>query len=250
MVTAQEAIEKPVRDTTVVKGYRFVTQNMNSTHGDIEWEVGVWQVHEGEQAFCKAGLHFSRTSLDSLQYVCGNRWFEVEARGNILDRTDESNAQELRLMREIDVKYVVVRFAVACARRSLHYFEDKHPDDKRPRQAIEAAEEYVKDTTDSAADAARAAMAAEAAADAAWAARAAADAAWAAMAAAEVAEAAMAAEAAADAAWAARAAADAAWAAEAAADAAMAAWAAELKWQRETLDQIIAESFEKKEVEA
>ena len=181
-------------------------------------------------------MHFSRTPLDSLQHVCGNRWFEVEARGNILDRTDESNAQELRLMREIDVEYVVVRFAVACARRSLHYFEDKHPDDKRPRQAIEAAEEYVKDTTDSAADAAMAAWAAEAAmaADAAMAAWAADAARAAAMAAARAA---------------AMAAADAARAAAmAAADAARAAAmaAAELKWQRETLDQIIAESFEKK----
>jgi hypothetical protein len=112
-----------------------------------------------------------------------------------------------------------VRYAIFAAEQVLHFFEGKHPDDKRPRQAIEAARRYLETPCD-AADAAYAAYATAYAAyvaDAAYAARAAADAAYAADAAAR---------AAAYAAYAAYAAADAAYAAYAAADAAYAAYAA------------------------
>ena len=108
-------------------------------------------------------------------------------------------------------------FACACARHTVHLFEEKHPDDKRPRQAIEAAEQFATNPTDKArnkmADRAAAGAARAAAGDAAWAAaRAAGDAAR-------------------DAAWAAaRAAGAAAWAA---------AGAAENKWQADTLRTMI-----------
>ena len=66
-------------------------------------------------------------------------------------------------------------FAILCAESVLKYFEDKYPDDDRPRKAIEAAKEYLKTklAAYAAADAADAAYAAYAAADAADAARAA-----------------------------------------------------------------------------
>jgi hypothetical protein len=78
-----------------------------------------------------------------------------------------------------------VRYAIFAAEQVLGIFEGKHPDDKRPRQAIEAARRYLETPCD-AADAAYAAYAADAAAyaadaaDAAYAAYAAADAAYAA----------------------------------------------------------------------
>ena len=69
-----------------------------------------------------------------------------------------------------------IRYALYAAKQILPIFENKYPDDKRPRQAIEAAEEYLKNPSEenkekcnAAADAARAA-AAYAAADAAYAA--------------------------------------------------------------------------------
>ena len=92
-----------------------------------------------------------------------------------------------------------VQYAVFAARQVLRIFEDKYPDDKRPREAIEAAEKYIKNPTNKNKDAADAADAAADAADAAYAA----DAADAADAAAYAAYAAYAADAAADAAYAA-----------------------------------------------
>ena len=109
---------------------------------------------------------------------------------------------------------LLIEFACRCAEHVLHFYEDRYPDDKRPRVAIEAARICI---TDKSLEAKAAAWAAAAAAEAA--ARAAAGAAWAAAAAAEAA---------------ARAAAGAAWAA-----AAGAAWAAEEKWQIEQLLELL-----------
>jgi hypothetical protein len=86
-----------------------------------------------------------------------------------------------------DSKMFSVKFAIACADRVLIIFESKYPGDKRPREAIEAAQAFLlnpsKKTADAAADAAHAAHAAayataDAAADAAHAAAYAAERKW------------------------------------------------------------------------
>ena len=76
-----------------------------------------------------------------------------------------------------DSKPVAVKIAIEFARRVLHIFDDKYPDDERPRKAIESAEAWVNDPTeenrivaDSASKAAAAAYDAYAAANAAYAA--------------------------------------------------------------------------------
>ena len=57
-------------------------------------------------------------------------------------------------------KAVLVRFAILCAESVLKHFEDKYSRDKRPRQAIDAAKEYIENPSFNAADAAEAADAA------------------------------------------------------------------------------------------
>ena len=145
-----------------------------------------------------------------------------------------------------------VKIAVACAEHVLPFFEKKYPNDKRPRLAIEAALEWIKNPTDENRAKCRTAAAAAYAAYAA----AAAAAAYAAAAAAAYAAAAYAADAAADAADAAAdayaayaayaAAADAAAYAAyaAAADAAAAARKSEIKWQADKIREIIPCPFE------
>jgi hypothetical protein len=98
---------------------------------------------------------------------------------------------------------LLIEFACRCAEHVLHFYEDKYPDDKRPRKAIEAARVCITDKSQEAIDAR------DAAGDAAW--DAAGDAAWAA-------------------AWAARAARDAAWAAAWAAARAAAKSARDAAW--------------------
>jgi hypothetical protein len=158
-----------------------------------------------------------------------------------------------------------IQFAVGCAEHVLNLFESKYPEDKRPRNAIDAAKRYLEDPSEenrqACKDAARAAGAAFYAAGAAYAARAAArgaayaacaaadatdatDATYAARAAARAARgaayAARAAARAADAACAAADATDATYAARGAADAAGAAYAAELEFQKELFLKIVS----------
>jgi len=199
-----------------IKCYRFVTDDLKSQHGRVQWVIGEWQKRKGKLILCGRGFHASQRPLDSLNYVFGTRWFECEARGNILKDADKFCASEMRLVREIPYR-VIQEFAINCAWRVLHIFEKEYPKDKRPRQALEAAKTYLKFPTEENLQKLNAAW--DAARDAAWdaardAARAAAwDAAWAAASAA------------------ARAAArDAAWAA---------ARAAEIKWQNRHLLNLI-----------
>lgn len=77
----------------------------------------------------------------------------------------------LRTISPTVAKTISIKFAIACADRVLIHFESKSPNDKRPRQAIEAAQAYLlnpsKKTAYAADAAAYAAYAAAHAADAA-----------------------------------------------------------------------------------
>jgi len=76
-------------------------------------------------------------------------------------------------LKKANSKEICVRFAVFCAEKALPVFEKEYPDDERPRLAIEAAKNWLKNQTEesrlmAASRAARArAFAAYAAADAA-----------------------------------------------------------------------------------
>ena len=126
-----------------MKGYRFVTDALKSEHGDTQWMIGKWQKCKGELSLCHNGFHASQKPIDSLNYTFGTRWFECEAQGEILKDTDKFCTSEMRIVKEIPNK-VIQQFAIDCAWRVLHIFEERYPDDKRPRQAIEAARAYLK----------------------------------------------------------------------------------------------------------
>jgi hypothetical protein len=61
-------------------------------------------------------------------------------------------------------KKILVMWACDCAERVLRYFEEKRPEDQRPRQAIEAARTWVRDGVSRMADICGASLAAHAAA--------------------------------------------------------------------------------------
>ena len=131
-------------------GYKFLIDSMESSKGDCgTWELGVWKEHGNKLKMCDSGFHASPTCLDSLEYAYGNRWFIVEAKGRILHNKDKFVASRMRIVREIpNLKRIMVMFSILCAKRCLKRFEDKFPDDKRPRQAIEAAQAWLDNPTD------------------------------------------------------------------------------------------------------
>ncbi|MFA5323335.1 MAG: putative immunity protein, partial [Smithella sp.] len=94
--------------------------------------------------------------------------------------SDESLNYALWIVRRVLTTDQNVKFAIFAAEQVIEIFEKKYPEDKRPREAIEAAKKYLKDKNSYAACAAcadsaasAAAYAADAASAAAYAARAA-----------------------------------------------------------------------------
>jgi len=49
-----------------------------------------------------------------------------------------------KVIRILDTK-ISLKWAVSCAKHVLHIFEEQNPDDKKPRKAIEAASNFIKD---------------------------------------------------------------------------------------------------------
>jgi hypothetical protein len=130
---------------SILEGYKFVTNDLKSKKGDCQWVINEWKHHDGELALCESGLHASETPLQSLQYVYGDRWFMVVAKGVIKKDGDKFVCSDMKLVKEIPVSAVLVPFAIACAKRCLANWEKQYPEDKRVNDAILAAEKCFRD---------------------------------------------------------------------------------------------------------
>lgn len=161
------------------KRYKFLREGLKSESGNISWKLNEWQKTEGELKMCENGFHCSKKPYDAFSYIQGEILAEVEVRGEHLADKNKECWEEMRIIRAWKwQKNDSVLFAIFAARLVLKNYEDIYPNDKRPREAIEAAEAYQKCPCEKhrfAAAAAEAAWAA-AAAWAAWAAAAAAEA--------------------------------------------------------------------------
>jgi hypothetical protein len=189
--------------------WKSMKAGMKSGVGDMTWKVGRWEKHKGKLDMCHSGFHASVRATDAMRYVNCEILALVEVRGKHLKQDDKQCWSEMRVVRAYEwTKLDSVAMAIYAAELVIGEHEKKYPDDKRPRQAIEAAKAWLNDPTEenrqaayAAASIASAASAAYAAAYAASAAYTAAYAASAAYAAASIASAASAAYAAYDAAY-------------------------------------------------
>jgi len=134
----------------VVRGYRFVKDDLKSEHdNNVQWRIGKWKKLDNNKPLklCENGFHASKQPLDSLSYVFGSRWFICEAKGEILYDSDKFCAREMRLTKEIPIS-VIKRFALECAKHVLPIFEKQYPEDKRPREVILAVDVYLQNPTE------------------------------------------------------------------------------------------------------
>jgi len=211
--------------------YKWLNPGRITTYQSVKWpkRVGSW-TPDTKPLLCQSGWHLATHQGIGEHARVGAVLWIAEGRGTQDAQDDKIAFTSARLVSQVGTltQPIAVQWAAECAKRVLKHYEDKYPDDKRPREAIDAAIRWAKDPTQANRDAAYAA--ADAAAHAAYAA--AADAAYAA---------AYAAAAAADAAYAAAHAAYAAYAAAAAAHAALLqARNAERKWQSDRLLALLA----------
>ena len=125
--------------------YKFLREGLKSQSGGLPWKIGEWKKHKGQLSMCNSGLHCSKQPYDAFSYVQGEILAEVEVRGKHLADDNEECWEEMRMVKTWKwQKNDSVLFAIYAARLVLHIYEDKYPGDKRPREAIEAAEAYQK----------------------------------------------------------------------------------------------------------
>ena len=125
--------------------FKFVHSDLKSDSGDCQWEIGEWKEHTEKLELCKSGFHASKNAGDAFYgyWDLGERFFLVEYAGKILKGEDKLVAQKMRLIKEIDVN-ISRELAIFCAEYSLKNYEVEYPNDKRPREAIDAAKNYLK----------------------------------------------------------------------------------------------------------
>jgi hypothetical protein len=164
-----------------------LTDREGNTQGNTHWDVGV--THRNTKCdnphLCSQDVFHAYTNLN-LAFLLNPNNANIEnplvweCKGAVVVKdygkvgcfalTITRKLRTPKWVKSDKAQRVQVAFAILCAESVLHIYEEKYPDDARPRKAIEAAKEYLKNPT---ADA----YASDAAADAAYAATHAADAA-------------------------------------------------------------------------
>lgn len=114
-----------------------------------KWPVrkGQWTAIE-KPVLCKSGWHGVELGqlMDHIPPSVGAELWEVEIRGDILRDEDKFAAPQMRLVRMVGKTDAKMLRLLACdiAKSVLSIFEEKYPNDKRPREAIRVARLYAK----------------------------------------------------------------------------------------------------------
>ncbi len=143
-----------------IKFYKSLDETGFSCHGgeaewslpyrneDGTWVPGDWMPEiEGELKECENGYHVA--SFRQLIYWLAPRIFDVEVGHEIVKCRDKYIVRKIRLTKELTNwnEGEARLFACDCAERVLPIYEAKHPNDIRPRNAIEVARLFVNTPT-------------------------------------------------------------------------------------------------------
>ena len=129
--------------------YKFLTEDNTGGYTNFVWPLPNgkptgWLECEGKLELCRNGFHLvPETKLFNWM---SDKLYLAEYDGEIVRDDDNICCRKVRLIKHIEVynKKTLRLFAADCAERVLPIFEKQHPDDLRPRQAIEATRKYAK----------------------------------------------------------------------------------------------------------
>lgn len=125
-----------------------------------KFRLNKWYKEEDIE-ICKRGFHASENIIDAMGYINAGWLAIVEVKGESQKRKDKQCWSEMRVVKWYKwTKKDGVALAVYAAELVLKNFEKKYPNDKTPREAIEAAKAVLVKDTKQARSAARSAAAA------------------------------------------------------------------------------------------
>lgn len=129
--------------------WKALRADLKSENGNQTWEIGKWCEFDGRLSMCSKGFHCSPRVIDAMQYVPLEILAQVEVDGNHLEDKNKSCWRKMRMVKAWRwTKKDSVALAIFAAELTLANFEKGYPDDKRPRQAIEAAKKVLEADTE------------------------------------------------------------------------------------------------------
>ena len=153
-----------------MKLYKVLGKDRQPYHGgNGQWPLpGEWLEVDGPLILCEHGLHLCREK-DLVSWLGPEIW-EVEYEGEIVEAENKVVVRKARLVRRLDTWNERMQRLLACdyAEHVLHLYEEKYPNDARPRKAIETARRFANGEATIEELAAAGSAAGSAALDAAW----------------------------------------------------------------------------------
>ena len=125
--------------------WKSMKAGMKSANGNIDWEIGIWRTAKIPIGICENGFHASENVIDAMSYVPAEIIARVEVDGAHEEQGDKQCWERMRIIEaRIWKKADSVALAIFAAELVLENFERVFPEDKRPRLAIEAAKEWMR----------------------------------------------------------------------------------------------------------
>ena len=114
-----------------------------SARDESPWTVGEWRSVPSPTESC-VGLNCCENIVDAMGYVEMEVLAEVEIAGVLITGGDKITAEKMRVLRAWKwEKKDSVAMAIYAAELTIENFEKVYPNDKRPREAIEAAKAWI-----------------------------------------------------------------------------------------------------------
>src|SRR3990167_2837974 len=128
--------------------WKVFKADLKSNNGNIKWEIGEWQKHEGELRLCASGFHASERIVDAMYYTSIELLARVEVKGDHLVVEDKQCWSEMRILEVFPwTKEDSVSLVIFAAEQVIGIFERFYPDNARPRKDIELAKNWLKENT-------------------------------------------------------------------------------------------------------
>ena len=104
---------------------------------------GKWMPKIDDIELCESGYHGCRRQ--DLVHWLGEEIYEVEYKGSVIVGDNKVVGEQARLIRKIDTwnDRTARLFAADCAEKVLYIWEEKYPDDDRPKMCIEAVRSFA-----------------------------------------------------------------------------------------------------------
>ena len=131
--------------------YKWLKPDRTTTYQGVKWpkRVGVW-TPDVTPVMCVSGWHLATHQGIAEHARTGAVLWIAEGRGKFVAAFDKVAFSSARLVSQVGTftQIIAVQWAAECAKRVLRHYEDRYPEDKRPREAIQAALKWAKDPTE------------------------------------------------------------------------------------------------------